>query len=141
MSTSPTRAPWLHATRSSLRALSCALSAPSYLSLLLQLMREGDKWQLVVPAELAYGGHGTGSIGPGATLLFDIELLKVFEDSAPRVYPGSSFFESVCGKKGGKEYHPARVCVCVGGGPAHWPSQHHSPPRKIRDELYVIVAR
>ncbi|MFK7779023.1 MAG: FKBP-type peptidyl-prolyl cis-trans isomerase [Gimesia sp.] len=44
----------------------------------LQLMKEGDKFQLFIPSELAYGQRGSGQdIGPGAVLVFDIELLKV----------------------------------------------------------------
>src|SRR6058998_67161 len=39
----------------------------------LQHMKPGAKWQLFVPSNLAYGDRGTGqSIGPGATLLFDV---------------------------------------------------------------------
>ena len=44
----------------------------------LQLMQVGDKWMLYVPPELAYGDRGAGGlIGPGATLIFEIELLDV----------------------------------------------------------------
>lgn len=44
----------------------------------LPLMKEGAKWKIYVPAELAYGERGAGpSIGPNATLIFDIELLSV----------------------------------------------------------------
>lgn len=43
----------------------------------LQLMKQGAKWQLFIPAELAYGPGGTGNIGPNSTLLFDVELLAV----------------------------------------------------------------
>jgi FKBP-type peptidyl-prolyl cis-trans isomerase FklB len=45
----------------------------------LQLMKEGDKWRVFVPSELAYGARGTpgGPIGPNETLIFEIELLKV----------------------------------------------------------------
>ena len=44
----------------------------------LQLMKPGDKWQLYIPSELAYGERGAGQkIGPGATLIFDIELIKI----------------------------------------------------------------
>lgn len=44
----------------------------------LQLMKEGAKWQLFIPSELAYGERGAGQdIGPNSTLIFDIELLKV----------------------------------------------------------------
>ncbi len=45
----------------------------------LQLMREGDKWEVVIPPGLAYGkaGAGEGVIPPDQTLVFQIELLKV----------------------------------------------------------------
>jgi FKBP-type peptidyl-prolyl cis-trans isomerase FklB len=44
----------------------------------LQLMKPGDKWKLFIPSELAYGDRGAGQkIGPGATLIFDIELIKI----------------------------------------------------------------
>ena len=44
----------------------------------LQLMHEGDVWEVVIPSELAYGGRGAGtSIGPNETLVFEIELISV----------------------------------------------------------------
>lgn len=45
----------------------------------LQLMKAGSKWRLFIPSNLAYGPNGApGSpIGPNATLIFDVELLKV----------------------------------------------------------------
>ena len=44
----------------------------------LQLMTEGAKYQLFIPAQLAYGARGAGgAIGPAETLIFDVELLKV----------------------------------------------------------------
>lgn len=44
----------------------------------LQLMREGDHWQLVIPANLGYGARGAGgAIPPNQALVFDLELLKV----------------------------------------------------------------
>lgn len=44
----------------------------------LPLMHEGDKWQVFIPAELAYGERGQGNaIGPNEALIFEIELLKV----------------------------------------------------------------
>lgn len=42
----------------------------------LQLMSEGSKWELYIPADLAYGPGGTGPIGPNQTLIFEVELLK-----------------------------------------------------------------
>ena len=43
----------------------------------LQLMKEGSKWQIVVPPELAYGEQGAGPIGPNAVLIFEIELVSI----------------------------------------------------------------
>lgn len=43
----------------------------------LQLMKEGSKWEIFIPAELAYGEKGGGPIGPNATLIFDVELVSV----------------------------------------------------------------
>lgn len=43
----------------------------------LQLMSEGSAWRLFIPAELAYGSHGTGPIQPNSTLIFDVQLIKV----------------------------------------------------------------
>ncbi|GGO87886.1 putative FKBP-type peptidyl-prolyl cis-trans isomerase FkpA [Marinobacterium nitratireducens] len=44
----------------------------------LQLMKEGGKARLVIPADLAYGPGGMGNaIGPNETLVFEVELLEV----------------------------------------------------------------
>lgn len=49
----------------------------------LQLMKAGAKWQLFIPADLAYGEQGAGAvIGPNATLIFDIELVSIEKPSA-----------------------------------------------------------
>lgn len=44
----------------------------------LQMMKEGAQWRLYIPSALAYGPNGAGGIiGPNATLIFDVELIKV----------------------------------------------------------------
>lgn len=46
----------------------------------LVMMKEGGKWEIVVPANLAYGPRGAGQgspIGPNETLVFEIELVAI----------------------------------------------------------------
>tara|TARA_B110000196_G_scaffold317846_1_gene331863 strand:- start:122 stop:610 length:489 start_codon:yes stop_codon:yes gene_type:complete len=44
----------------------------------LQLMQVGDKWELTIPSELAYGRQGAGNtIPPDAILIFEVELLEI----------------------------------------------------------------
>ena len=46
----------------------------------LQLMPVGSKWQLFIPSDMAYGDRGAGAdIGPGETLIFEVELLSIGE--------------------------------------------------------------
>ena len=58
----------------------------------LQLMREGDRWQLVIPPNLGYGvrSMGDGAIPSNSTLIFDIKLVET--TPAPR--------------RGDKDYRP-----------------------------------
>ena len=50
----------------------------------LQLMKEGGKYQLFIPADLAYGERGAGQqIGPNEVLTFEVELLEVLSDKTP----------------------------------------------------------
>jgi len=48
-------------------------------------MREGDKWEVVIPSQLGYGAKGTvaGNIGANETLVFTIELVEV-EDASKK---------------------------------------------------------
>jgi FKBP-type peptidyl-prolyl cis-trans isomerase len=51
----------------------------------MKMMRVGDHWQLIVPAELGYGPRGTadGSIPPNQTLIFDVQLMDVTTPPPP----------------------------------------------------------
>ena len=56
----------------------------------LQLMKVGEKAKLVCPSELAYGDHGAPpKIKPGATLVFEVELLGI-EPPAAAATPGAT---------------------------------------------------
>jgi FKBP-type peptidyl-prolyl cis-trans isomerase len=47
----------------------------------LKMMPVGSKWEIYIPGELAYAKQGAGnSIGPNATLIFQIELLAIDKD-------------------------------------------------------------
>ena len=51
----------------------------------LQLMVEGDKWELYIPSDLAYGDRGRPpKIGGGDCLVFTIEILKIKGDKVPK---------------------------------------------------------
>ena len=44
----------------------------------LQLMKEGSKWRLFIPSDLAYGPQGSqGAIPPHSALVFEVELLEI----------------------------------------------------------------
>ena len=44
----------------------------------LQLMKEEDKWELIIPPDLAYGNKGAGNIiPPDSILIFEVELIEI----------------------------------------------------------------
>ncbi len=57
----------------------------------LQLMSVGSKWEIAIPASLAYGAQAAGNmIGPGSTLIFEVELLGIEKPAAaPQTKPNT----------------------------------------------------
>jgi FKBP-type peptidyl-prolyl cis-trans isomerase FklB len=53
----------------------------------LQLMPVGSKWQLFIPADLAYGERGREPIGPNSVLVFELELLSIKPPAEPAATP------------------------------------------------------
>jgi FKBP-type peptidyl-prolyl cis-trans isomerase FklB len=67
----------------------------------LQLMKEGSKWELYIPADLAYGESGRPSIPPNSALVFEVELLEIAKpDAAAASAPAA-------GPKAGIQISPA----------------------------------
>ncbi len=48
----------------------------------LQSMKEGSKWELYIPSDLAYGENGRPSIPPNSALIFEVELLEILKPDA-----------------------------------------------------------
>jgi FKBP-type peptidyl-prolyl cis-trans isomerase len=53
----------------------------------LQLMPVGSKWQLFIPADLAYGERGQATIAPNAVLVFELEVLAIAPKAQPAATP------------------------------------------------------
>ena len=53
----------------------------------LQLMPVGSKWQLFIPADLAYGERGQATIAPNAVLVFELEVLSIAPKAQPAPTP------------------------------------------------------
>jgi len=52
----------------------------------MQLMVEGDKWELYIPSDLAYGDHGSPPKIPGkSVLVFQMEILEIQGDPSQKV--------------------------------------------------------
>ena len=57
----------------------------------LQMMKKGSKYELFVPANLAYGARGAGQdIGPNETLIFEVELLDIKPAPSASATPATS---------------------------------------------------
>jgi FKBP-type peptidyl-prolyl cis-trans isomerase FklB len=73
----------------------------------LQLMAVGSKWELFVPADLAYGQRGPGGgIGPNSTLIFEVELVSIKSNEA--VQPGVKAPGGDTGGAGGADKVPPK---------------------------------
>ncbi len=73
-----------------------------------QLMKVGGKSRIVCPSDLAYGDHGAlPNINPGATLVFDVELVDIMPPaaSAAPIAPGGAAAQSAAAAPGGNADH------------------------------------
>ncbi len=55
----------------------------------LQRMQVGDRWELAIPAPLAFGDKGNASVPPGQTLIFDLTLIAVIPPQQAQAQDGS----------------------------------------------------
>lgn len=75
----------------------------------LKLMHQGDRWQLAVPAPLAFGAAARGAVPANQTLLFDLTLVAVIPAStAPAPDAGNPFSIQAQGREQGAAFtfHP-----------------------------------
>jgi len=56
----------------------------------LQLMKQGSKWMLYIPADLGYGEQNVPGIEPNSVLIFEVELLSVDKGENPTYDPASN---------------------------------------------------
>lgn len=71
----------------------------------MQLMVEGDKWELYVPSELGYGDDGSPpKIKGGDALIFEMEIVKIKFDCDPLSFKGCSKVEKAFAAKAKRDY-------------------------------------
>ena len=56
----------------------------------LKEMKTGSKWQIVIPAQLAYGQRGVGPIPPNSALIMEVELLSIQHPNPPSPPPAAA---------------------------------------------------
>lgn len=71
----------------------------------LQLMNKGSKYELYIPAALAYGERGRPSIPPNSVLKFEVELLDIKAGSEPPAPPAAGGIKLPAAGKGQKKTH------------------------------------
>jgi FKBP-type peptidyl-prolyl cis-trans isomerase FklB len=70
-------------------------------------MQVGDRWQLVIPAELALGAKGNGAVPPNQTLVVDISLMAVIPPQQAQSQDSSPF--SLYGYNRGTEHQAGAI--------------------------------
>lgn len=78
----------------------------------LQLMREGDKWEIFVPYDLAYGAKGKPPKIPAySPLIFDMHLIKVHGKGTPTASTDTAVFRKIFGKPYAEMQTPAEIAI------------------------------
>ena len=86
----------------------------------IQLMSVGSKYQLFVPASLAYGENAPPAIGPNSTLIFDVELVDIKKpEAAPKTSPVEVTTEPVSAPSPGRRRSNRLQALRSGRG---WPA-------------------
>merc|ERR1712031_137331 len=68
----------------------------------MQLMVEGDKWEMYIPSELGYGDRGSPpKIGGGGVLVFQMEIIKIKGDTKPAITCDPASLDGCSEKEGG----------------------------------------
>ena len=75
----------------------------------LTTMPVGSKWQLYIPANLAYGERQAGQIPPYSTLVFDLELVSIVPPEAKPAEPAGKLDDHVA--VGSDKKTPAKATV------------------------------
>ena len=99
----------------------------------MQLMVEGDKWEMYIPFGLAYGAIGKPpKIPPAAALIFVMEIVEIKGKTTPKVVSSRAGTSSDAREEGGKGGKAAQARDDE-GRPAEAPKRKHESETRQRD--------
>lgn len=105
----------------------------------MQLMVEGDQWEMYIPSDLAYGDGGSGAkIKGGDTLIFKMEIIKIKGDKVPAVR--CSLDGKGCSDKE-KDYIAARTKLAKDVNQKEFDRLTEMKKGKLKPELVQWISR